>query len=442
MAINSTVRIRIIATSDEHGTRMYDNGFSASSSEMLSWLRQHEGYNSGEFLLLSSGDFNYGDGLSILSKGESSLRAMTQMGYSACVLGNADIGSFSKQLTMWSSLAGFPLLAANLTKYDGSTLDSIAPYAIIEHCGIRVGIIGLTVADQPFVTSLDGEKFAVQGYEETLRKVAPEVRARGAQIIIVLAHEGHDALVRLAEQVEDLKIPLFLGGHWHRLRKSVVCSGKIWVIESGCHWHSYSRIDMEYDPTTGSALVVEAKQTMIAPPLPQPDETLESVIAEYKNKYPRDYECLGSTVRDLDLNDVYSFFCNCFLAQDSKSDIALMTAGHLRQGIPSGNITRMLLLDVTNHNNAIYRLSLTGHQLQHYLSGGGRFTGVAGLTRSDGDYALESSATYYVLVTEYMYEVESPILKSFDPKPEIAFSDWRQPAVDWLISHKTILAES
>ncbi len=99
--------------------------------------------------------------------------------------------------------------------------DNLAPTWIVESGGIRIGIFGLTVGvKQPEYAT------EILGPIETARKLAADLRARGAEVVIGLTHlnvaEDKDLLESLGADGPDL----ILGGHDHEAM----------AIEAGGRW--------------------------------------------------------------------------------------------------------------------------------------------------------------------------------------------------------------
>jgi 5'-nucleotidase/UDP-sugar diphosphatase len=101
-------------------------------------------------LWLDSGDCFQGAPVFNLFKGEAEMRALSLAGMDAAVIGNHefDLGSVNlfEQIDNW---ARFPLLAANYVFEDPinpdapSLKDVVAPYAVFDVDGVKVGVIGM-----------------------------------------------------------------------------------------------------------------------------------------------------------------------------------------------------------------------------------------------------------------------------------------------------------
>jgi 5'-nucleotidase len=86
--------------------------------------------------------------------------------------------------------ADFPILAANV-KYAGTDKTILAPYAIKNIKGAKIGFIGMTLKDTPNIVTQAG----VAGLEftdevQTANALVPVLRAQGVNAIVVLVHQG------------------------------------------------------------------------------------------------------------------------------------------------------------------------------------------------------------------------------------------------------------
>jgi len=389
-------------------------------------------------LLLACGDFNTGPALSTALKGDPMVDVMNLMGYDACALGNHEFDYGIDRIPHWTALAKFPLLAANLSNNDGTPTTLVKPYIIIDALGVMVGIVGLITTALQTQTN-QATMLKVLPYAETLRTVVPVMRKAGAQVIVVLSHIPQSELLTLANKVQNLDLPVMLGGHSHELDQRK--EGHTWLVNSGEHWDAYSRIDLDYDQDSGKTVVLRAAQVWLQQTNPQKDAAVAKAIAGWEVKLDAQFNKeIGYTVSGLPVRDaVYNLVDDSMLDMDPSADIALTNEGALRQDIPAGPITKGIIVGVMPFSDSIYRLSLTGQQLLDYLPAG--YIGMAGLHRAGGKYLLrktgqplDPAATYHVLLNNFMFDT-SPALKAAAPKPVTVWDDWRQPVYDWLTKH-------
>jgi len=437
------VPIRVLATGDMHGwlePQPVDGQTLGGAAEMLAYWRQAEGYTPQQFLTLACGDLATGPALSTVFKGAPVIEAMNLMGYDASVVGNHEFDFGPEYVREWSRSAKFPFLAANLARPDGTPSDLALPYLLTEEPGVKVAILGLATAGVESIAGTGGQ--TGQPYAEAMQKWVPQLRALGAQVVIVVAHAPLDDLVMLAKEANALGVPLLLGGHSHELGQYKVKN--TWVVNSGEWWQGYSRIDLDYNPETGKTVVLTAKQVWLQQAAPEADKDVAQGIARWRSSMEAEFQVpIGYTARGLQRPvGVYNFILDSWLTMDTRADIALSNYGGFRQDIPSGAVTRATIYGVMPFSNSLFRLTLTGDQLLKYLPEGDNI-GLAGLRWQSTKFIvaktgmpIDPKATYRVIVNSYMYDT-SPVLQAADPKPERVYEDWRQPVFDWLTSHPT-----
>lgn len=88
------------------------------------------------------------------------------------------------------------------------------PYAIREMNGVPVAVIGQAFPYTPIANPrhlVPEWSFGIQ--EEELQRVVDEARAKGAQVVVLLSHNGMDVDLKLASRVTG--IDAILGGHTH-----------------------------------------------------------------------------------------------------------------------------------------------------------------------------------------------------------------------------------
>ncbi|HEY3378480.1 MAG TPA: metallophosphatase, partial [Armatimonadota bacterium] len=329
------VPLQILATGDMHGwlqSQPMGKQQVGGAAELLAYWQHVEGYAPGKFLVLGCGDFNTGPVLATAMQGDPMVEVMNLMGYNACALGNHEFDYGIDRIAHWQALAKFPLLAANLANLDGTPTTLTPPYSIIDVQGVKVGIVGLITTGLPTLTN-QATTLKVLPYAETLRRVVPEVRKHGAQVVIVLSHIPQPELKALANQVAELDIPLMLGGHSHELDQ--LKEGKTWVVNSGEQWDAYSRIDLDYDQDSGKTVVLRAAQVWLQQTKPEANSAVAQAIARWQKTLDVEYgKIVGYTATGLARQDgIYNFVDDCTLAMDPLADVALTNDGSMRQDI-------------------------------------------------------------------------------------------------------------
>lgn len=122
------------------------------------------------------------------------------------------------------------------------------PYVIREQSGVAVAIIGQAFPYTPWANGAHftpGWKFGVD--ESRLQALVEEVRGKGAQVVVLLSHNGMDIDLKLASRVSG--IDLILGGHTHDgvpVPSVVQNSGGVTIVtNAGSHGKFLAVVDFE-----------------------------------------------------------------------------------------------------------------------------------------------------------------------------------------------------
>ncbi|MHC8598849.1 thiosulfohydrolase SoxB [Arenicellales bacterium IMCC55707] len=132
--------------------------------------------------------------------------------------------------------------------FDQESGQVFKPYTLREMNGIPVGIIGQAF---PY-TTLANPRYLIEDWsfgirEEQCQQMVDEVRAQGAQVVVLLSHNGMDVDLKLASRVTGIDV--ILGGHTHdgMPMPSVVqnARGKTLVANSGSNSKFLSVMDLD-----------------------------------------------------------------------------------------------------------------------------------------------------------------------------------------------------
>lgn len=432
--------LHVLTTGDMHGwieDQKVDDQVLGGSAEMLAYWKRVENYRPDHFLVLSAGDNATGPSLSTVFSGDPVIDVMNLMGYDATALGNHEFDFTVDHIREWEKTAKFPFLAANLVGKSGAPVGFVRPYVIINQDGVKVAVIGLITTSLPTLTNNAGP-YSVLPYADTLRKVVPEVRALGAQTVIVDAHVPQDELVSLADAVKDLGIPLMIGGHSHEFAQRMV--GNTWVVNSGEWWKGYTRVDLDYNAKSGKTIVLSSKAVWLQQEKAAEDGAVADVRDRWKGRMARDYGTpIGYTVSGLNRDALYNFVPMATLEYSAEADVAMTNFGSMRQDIAPGPITKSTIIGVMPFSNTLISVKITGETLIKFLPG----NAYAGL-KHDGDKfiltktgkPIDPKGIYTVFMNDYMYSV-SDLLKSADPTPTKVAPSWRDPVYHWFSRHAT-----
>ena len=169
-------------------------------------------------VLLHGGDAFVGDFFFNTTFGEAELGIMSSLGFDAMAVGNHEFDLGPDVLTgvLADKQQSFPLLSANLdmSGYPGrSTLSQFVRPSIVIDRGVKIGIFGLTVWDNPTTNSAPVN--IVDPTPAIAGQMVADLRSKGAVVLICLSHMGflHDQAIAAAVPGIDV----IVGAHDHYL---------------------------------------------------------------------------------------------------------------------------------------------------------------------------------------------------------------------------------
>lgn len=217
-AASQPYHLRLLATSDTHAAILpYDYAADSPASGfglacLASLVDTARAGAPGACLLVDNGDFLQGTPLSDLHDPAANgtphpvIAAMNRIGYDTVNLGNHEFNFGLPTLRAALEQAAFPVISANTLTRKGATATQdetlLRPATIVtrsfttpagELLTIRIGLLGLL---PPQITLWDrfhlGGEITTRDMLETAAARVPALRAKGADIVILLAHTGID----------------------------------------------------------------------------------------------------------------------------------------------------------------------------------------------------------------------------------------------------------
>ncbi|MGC9349783.1 MAG: bifunctional metallophosphatase/5'-nucleotidase, partial [Anaerolineae bacterium] len=407
-----------------------------------------EGYaEDGAYLILSGGDTWTGPAISSWFDGESMVEVMNLMGYDAVALGNHEFDFGLEGLRSRAAQAEFPFLGANVVSAaTGEHPDAVLPYVIQEVADLRVGIVGLASRLTPrttMPTHVEGLLF--EPYAETLQTIVPQVKAEGADVILVIGHICNPEMRTLVPEAAELGVAMIGGGHCHQ-RMSEVVDG-VALVAAGSNMRAYGRVALEVDTASGDVLEVDVK---VSPNSPGPsDPDVAAVVERWQARLDDALDhVIGYTENGIGRgsNAMHNMVTDAWLAA-YPADIAMTNPGGFRQEILPGEITLADVVGVLPFDNYLIDVKLTGEEVISSYQHGTRRPAVGGMAyrggryvilTAEGDVPLDPSATYTVLVNDFMYAGgDGYRFADYDPNAYETGIDWRQPVIEWISTLNT-----
>ncbi len=143
------------------------------------------------------------------------------------------------------------VLLANVRHSDGRPIAGTKPYTIRQlqnHAIAFIGVVTRDLTSAVFPTA--GAALTSLPIEETLREMVAEVKEKGAQAVVVLAHENLNISKQLARDIEG--IDLILAAHDHRATEQPELveradGSRAWVAEADAYGRAVGQADLIFD---------------------------------------------------------------------------------------------------------------------------------------------------------------------------------------------------
>ena len=193
-------------------------------------------------LLLDGGDTWQGSLGANSSKGQDMVDCMALLkpdamtGHWEFTYGEARVNELIKGL-------GFPFLAQNIRDTEWNE-PAFEPMKMFERGGVKIAVLGQAFPYTPVANPrwlMPKWSFGIR--EEDMRANVEKARKGGAQLVVLLSHNGFDVDRKLATRVSGIDV--ILTGHTHDALPEAVQVGKTLLIASGSHGKFVSRLDLD-----------------------------------------------------------------------------------------------------------------------------------------------------------------------------------------------------
>jgi len=198
----------------------------------------------GKTLLLDGGDTWQGSYTSLQSGGKDMVDAMNALGVEAMTAHWEFTYGEDRVKELIDDLK-FPFLAGNVqdTEWEEGVFESTATY---ERGGVKIAVIGQAFPYTPVANPrymVPTWSFGIR--EKLVRKRVEAARADGAELVVLLSHNGFDVDRKLAGRVDGIDV--ILTGHTHDAIPDVIKVNDTLLVASGSHGKFLARLDLQVD---------------------------------------------------------------------------------------------------------------------------------------------------------------------------------------------------
>ena len=387
--------IVILFTSDIHCG--IDQGFGFAGLAQIRDTLEAQGYTT---ILVDDGDAIQGESVGTISKGETIVNLMNEIGYDVAIPGNHEFDyGMERFLELAKTKANYKYISCNFNKQGELVFD---PYVIIEACGKKIAFVGVTTpktvntSTPAYFQNENGEYiygfFPGQNGEELyshVQKAVDDARAEGADYVYVMGHLGNEAesipYTYMDVIANTTGIDVFLDGHSHDTDQIVMKnkngeSVTRSAVGTKFSCIGYSRITADGIEETGvwrwpnktSAVELLNIENPIAELVKKSQEDLADVLTKVVATSSVELTIYDPEAKDENENPIRMVrraetnigdFCADALRDASGADVAVINGGGIRKSISKGDITYRDIINVFPFGNQLCVLDVTGQQI-------------------------------------------------------------------------------
>ena len=322
-------------------------------------------------ILLDGGDTWHGSYTCYKTAGQDMVNVMNALAPEAMTF-HWEFTLGSDRVTELVEQLPFAALGQNIfdAEWDEPT-ELFPPYKMFERGGTKIAVIGQAFPYMPIANPrwmFPEYSFGVR--DENMAAMVEEVRAAGAECVVVLSHNGFDVDKKMASVVPGIDV--ILSGHTHDALPEPVLVGETIILPSGSNGKFVSRVDL--DIREGRMMGYRTKLIPIFSDVIEPDPEVAAIIDAERAPYEAEMsEVIGQTdsllYRRGNFNGSWDdLICDALLSE-REAEVALSPG--VRWGpslIPGQDITREDIFGVTSMTyGKAYRTEMTGEFLKIVL---------------------------------------------------------------------------
>jgi 5'-nucleotidase len=360
-------------------------------------------------LLLDAGDQFQGSLFYTTYKEKAVVEVMSALGVDAMALGNHEFDDGPATASALVAAAPFPVLAANVdVSAEPAFAAPLAPHAVLEAGGRRIGVIGALTTDTAEIAS-PGPNIAFEDEIAALSRSVAALEAEGANVIVALTHVGLARDLEIAAAVPGLD--LIVGGHSHTLLSDTAegaagpypimapaaGGGTVPVVHAYAYGKYLGEVTLAIDDA-GRVTAADGEPMLLDASIAPDPAVAERIAAMAGPIEALRAEVIGEAAAPIDGARETCRTAECAMgvlvadamldyARPLGAEIAVQNGGGLRASIDAGPVTMGEVLTVLPFQNTVATFRITGagllaaleNGLSRVEEGAGRFPQVAGM---------------------------------------------------------------
>ena len=337
------------------------------TSTLVKAIRADRGEN--KVLMLDGGDTWQGSYTSLKTNGQDMVDCFKLLKPDAMV-GHWEFTFGADRVKEIIENMGYAFLASNIvdTDFEEPVFESTKMF---EKGGVKVAVIGQAMPYTPIANPrwmIPEWSFGIR--QDALQENVNKARDEGAEVVVLLSHNGFDVDQKLATVVSGIDV--ILAAHTHDAIPRAITVGKTILLSSGSHGKYLGRIDLEVKG--GKVVDFSSNLIPVFSDVIDRDPEMAAKIDEVREPYEQECQRVigkseGLLYRRGNFNGTWDDLICQGLIEERDAEISLSPG--FRWGttlLPGQDITIDDLYTQTSMNYpAVYRLEMSGKQIHDIL---------------------------------------------------------------------------
>jgi sulfur-oxidizing protein SoxB len=356
-------------TSEDFSALAKSYGKIGGLDRLATVVKQTRAERGDKVLLLDGGDTWQGSLGANASKGQDMVDCMALLkpdamtGHWEFTYGEARVKELIKGLD-------FPFLALNIRDTEWNE-PAFEPMKMFERGGVKIAVLGQAFPYTPVANPrwlMPKWEFGIR--EEDVRAQVDKARKSGAQLVVLLSHNGFDVDRKLASRVAGIDV--ILTSHTHDALPEAVKVGNTLLIATGSHGKFVSRLDL--DVQNGAVKGFRYKLIPLFADVIAPDAEMTAAITKARAPYAKELARVVGQADSLlyrrgNFNGTFDDLICAALLKERDAEIVLSPGFRWGTSVLPGSAITME--DIHNATAItypqVYRLPMNGERLKDVL---------------------------------------------------------------------------